>query len=138
MRRRPLAADTIEGLSEPVANLVAREGAAGLRALRGFGPTLSAAVDELVRTGQWSRLDRYRAGSDPIALLRSVPGVGATLARRIDDALRVDTLEELGRAARDGRLERVEGVGARRAQRVCASLEALLGRRPSPPEASAA
>ncbi|HEU4405817.1 MAG TPA: helix-hairpin-helix domain-containing protein [Polyangiaceae bacterium] len=132
------AADTIERLSEPVTELIRREGVGALRALPGIGPSLSAAIEEIVRTGRWSRLHGYRAGSDPIALLRSVPGVGAVLARRIHDALHIETLEELEAAARDGRLERVEGVGAGRALRVRAALEALLARGGGPTKVNAA
>jgi DNA polymerase/3'-5' exonuclease PolX len=132
------AADTIERLGEPITELLRREGVGGLRTLPGIGPSLSAAIEEIVRTGQWSRLDGYRAGSDPIALLRSLPGVGPVLARRIYDALHVETLEGLEAAARDGRLERVEGVGAGRARRVQAALEALFGRSPGPTKVNAA
>jgi DNA polymerase (family X) len=132
------AADLIERLGLPVAELVAREGAAGLRGLPGIGPTLSAAIEEIVRTGRWSRLDRYRAGVDPVARLRSVPGVGAVLARRIYDVLRVETLEDLAQAARDGRLERIGGVGAERARRVGQAVEALLAGGNGAAKASAA
>lgn len=130
------AADLVEALGEPVAAIVAREGSAGLRALPGIGPTLASAIAEIVQTGHWSRLERYRVGDDPVARLRSVPGLGATLARRIYDALRVETLEELEAAALDGRLERVAGVGAKRAKALAATLATLLGH--APPNATAA
>jgi hypothetical protein len=131
------AADLIERLDEPLADLLGREGPAALRALPGVGPGISAAVEEIVRTGRWGRLERMRAGSDPEALLRSVPGVGPALARRIHETLGVGTLEELEVAAHDGRLERVEGVGRRRALGARAALAGLLGReRPSGPAAA--
>lgn len=130
------AADVIEALGEPVAELALREGGAGLRALPGIGPTLGSAIEEIARTGRWSRLERYRVGDDPVARLRAVPGLGATLARRIYDALRVQTLEELAAAAHDGRLERVAGVGPKRAQALGQALASLLER--APPKATAA
>jgi hypothetical protein len=54
--------------------------------------------------------------------------VGVGLAHRIRDELHVDTLEALEAAANDGRLERVRGVGPRRAAAVRGSLDHMLRR----------
>jgi hypothetical protein len=43
-----------------------------------------------------------------------VPGIGQKMARRIHDTLQVETLEDLERAAHDGRLATVPGLGPKR------------------------
>lgn len=122
------AAASIARWPESVAGVLASKGQAGLRALPGVGKSISAAVTELVRTGQLEMLERLERESSPEQLLASVPGIGPELARRIHEELGVRTLEELEQAAHDGHLERVEGFGPRRGQQVRDLLEARLGR----------
>lgn len=122
------AAETIAGLGEDLTALVRRQGVDGLLALPHIGRGLATAIDELVRTGRWSQLERLRGVLDPEKLLQSVPGIGPRLAQRIHDELHIDTLEALELAAHDGRLESLAGVGPRRAVAIRATLESMLGR----------
>ena len=123
-----VAADAVRKLPRDIRGLFESEGVAGLDAIPGVGLGIAAALGEMLATGRWSQLERLRGGADPVSLLRLVPGVGPELARRIHDELDVDTLEGLEAAAHDGRLESVQGVGARRAAALRASLDAMLRR----------
>jgi putative hydrolase len=60
-----------------------------------------------------------------------VPSIGPKLAGRIHDELDVETLEGLERAAHDGRLEQVEGIGSNRAAAIRAAVGEMLQRRPA-------
>jgi hypothetical protein len=121
------AADTVMGLEEPVADLVAREGRQGLEALPGIGSHLSYAIESLVRTGELHTLNGEDGHVDPERVLTSLPGVGPRLARRIRDELGITTLEEVERAAHDGRLSRVE-IGPKRLRGIIDALAGRLGR----------
>ena len=122
------AAGTVAGLNEHVAVLLERAGIEGLDALPGIGPTLAAAIAQMVRTGRWAQLERLRGAVAPEQLFQSIPGLGPELARRIHEHLDVDTLETFELAAHDGRLEQVPGIGPRRAAMLRATLsEALAG-----------
>jgi putative hydrolase len=122
------AADTIAGLPEELADFVGQQGIEGLEGLPGIGPSLAAAIAEMVRTGRWAQLERLRGAAEPEKLFCSIPGIGPKLALRIHDALHVDTLEALEAAAHDGRLESVPGVGRRRASMLQAALGSRLAR----------
>ncbi|MFB1480056.1 helix-hairpin-helix domain-containing protein [Corallococcus sp. RDP092CA] len=122
------AAATLANWPDSVAQVLAAEGEAGLRELPGVGKSIAAAVAELVRTGKLELLQRLEGEASPEGLLASVPGIGSELAKRIHDALGITTLEALELAAHDGRLERVEGFGPRRAEQVREVLAARLGR----------
>ena len=122
------AADTIAELPEELADLVGKRGVEGLEALPGIGPSLAAAIAEMVQTGRWAQLERLRGAAEPEKLFCSIPGIGPKLARRIHDVLHVDTLETLEAAAHDGRLESVPGVGQRRASMLQAALGSRLAR----------
>jgi hypothetical protein len=123
------AADTVERLEGGLRAIHEKKGAAGLDELPGVGPGIAAAIQEMLETGRWTQLERLRGSLDPEDLFRTIPSVGAELAHRIHETLHVDTLEALETAAHDGRLERVPGVGKRRAAAIRASLADLLDRR---------
>lgn len=122
------AAATVESLDEDIADLVEESGAEGLQLLEGVGKGISAAIYELVTTGRFSQFERLRGQLDPISLLSTVPGIGKGLATAIHNDLHIDTLEELEAAAHDGRLDKVQGIGARRLAAISASLQTMLRR----------
>ncbi|MDX1385139.1 MAG: helix-hairpin-helix domain-containing protein, partial [Thermoanaerobaculia bacterium] len=122
------AADTVRELDTPAAEILESRGREGLVALPAIGHGIAAAIDELVHSGGWSLLDRLRGATDPERVLRSLPGIGPVLAHRLHEELHVDTLESLEVAAHDGRLEKVDGVGARRAEAIRGALALRLAR----------
>jgi len=61
------AADTLQGLPRSVAEIDAAQGVPGLDALPAVGVTIAAAIDEIVRTGHWTRLERLRAAAQALA-----------------------------------------------------------------------
>lgn len=123
------AAATVDALQRPLDELFTERGRAGLVALPTIGEGIAGAIAEMVLTGRWAQLDRLTGALEPEHLFQTIPGVGPKLAERLHDELDVDTLEQLEIAAHDGRLDRVPGVGARRAAGIRAALETRLARR---------
>jgi hypothetical protein len=128
------AADTLTALGEPVSEILRRDGIEGLIALPGIGRSLAAAIDEISATGRWTQLDRLRGVAGADALFRTIPGVGPEIARRIHETLGVETLEDLEVAVNDGRIEKIQGIGNRRARMIRASLASMLQRRRRVPQ----
>jgi hypothetical protein len=123
------AAETIAGLDQELAEILREEGIAGLIALPNIGKGIARAIEEMLASGRWMRLERLRGESGPLALFCGVPGIGPSTAREIEETLHVDTLEALEIAAHDGRLEEVPGIGPRKAAAIRASLAEMLARR---------
>ncbi len=117
------AANTVRGLARPLSEILKECGRDTLRELPGIGDRLAATLEQLVLTGHIQHLEGL--GVRPEDLIATVPGVGPELARRIHTALKVETLEDLERAAHDGRLAKVPGVGEKRLRGI---REALAGR----------
>lgn len=122
------AADTVQRLDRPAAEIVQAEGMDGLRKLPGIGESLARSIRDLVLTGRLPMLDRLRGETDHVAVLASVPGIGEAMAKRLHHDLDIDTLEELETAAHDGRLSEIEGIGPKKLAGIIDSLASRLGR----------
>lgn len=122
-------AETLRELSEPVGEILLREGRAGLDRLPGIGEGLARAIEAVLLTGRLPMLERMRGEADPEQLLASVPGIGKVLAERLHRELGLDTLEDLEAAAHDGRLARLARFGEKKVAGIRDSLATRLGRR---------
>ncbi|OXI67072.1 DNA-binding protein [Burkholderia sp. AU28863] len=123
------AADTVDALDRDIRSVFDTGGVEALGALPDIGAGVAQAIAELLVTGRWRQLDRLRGDAERASAFEAVPGIGHALALRIHDALHIDTLEELERAARNGQLETIAGVGPRRAVGIRAALDDVLSRR---------
>jgi putative hydrolase len=121
-----LAARTIERLRRPVHEIFDEQGLEGLKTLPAIGESLAQSIAELLSRGRWRRLERLRQESREADALTSLPGIGAELAERIRVDLGVETLEDLEKAAFDGRLRRVPGIGSKRIRAIRESLAVRL------------
>jgi len=122
------AAETVRRLPTPVADILRREGLAGLVALPHVGESLARAIRDLIERGRLPMLDRLRGDSDPAALLATVPGVGRRTADVLYHDLGLESLEDLEVAAYDGRLSRLARLGPKRLAGIRAALAQRLAR----------
>jgi hypothetical protein len=129
------AANTIRRLPSPVCKIVEEQGIDGLLELPGIGSSLAHAIQQFIRTGALPLLERLRGEHAPERILRSVPYLGPQFARRIHEQLGIETLAELERAAWDGRLAQVPGMGRKRIEAIRDSLAGRFRRRLSLPAA---
>lgn len=120
------AADRVRDADDSLAKVVRDEGSDALEEIPDIGEGISRLLAGYVRTGRSRMLDRLQGEVAPEKVFRRVPGIGDELAARIADRLEIETLEELERAAHDGRLADVEGFGPRRVESVKASLAGML------------
>lgn len=121
-------AATVRSLKEPAAKLVKKDGLDELTDLPHIGDGIAAVIGEYVSSGKSGLLDDLEAQNSPEDVFARVPGLGKELAQRIVKTLHIQTLPELEDAAHDGRLESVEGFGARRSEAVRTALSAMLSR----------
>ena len=122
------AAAMIRDLDEPVARLYGEGGRAALTELPGIGVSLAHHISQYVETGRIGLRDRLLRADDPAALLATLPGVSRRLARRFVEELGIESLAELERAAHDGRLQELEGIGPRTTEAIRLQLNSVLNR----------
>lgn len=119
------AARTIGELGVDVKTLLER--GSDLRDLPGIGDDLAAKIREIAETGKSAFLERLQkqvpAG---VAELLKIPGLGPKRVRALYQDLEVRNLEQLLRAARDGRIRELPGFGARSESRIVEAVQARL------------
>jgi len=119
------AARTVGELRLDLAKTI-REGKP-LPRIPGIGEDLGRKLHEIAETGTAALLVRLRKQLPPgITDLLRIPGLGPKRVRALYQHLEVETLEQLARAARDGRIRELHGFGARTEAKILAAVEAQL------------
>ncbi len=103
------AARTLEGLSEPLATLVAEK---RLGEIKGIGEALEQKITELVETGKLKYYDELKASIPPglIAML-DISGLGPKKIQALNKKLGIDSIEKLEAACQSGQVAELEGFG---------------------------
>lgn len=104
------AARTIAELAEPLRDKVER--GEDLTQIPGIGKDLAMKIGQFVITGRIAQLEELRA-EFPAGLLDMLrlPGLGPKRVKTLYDDLKIQTLEELAAAAREGRIRKIKGFG---------------------------
>lgn len=98
--------------------------------VRGIGKDLAAKIVEIARTGTCGQLDTLRLQVPPVVLeLLHVPGIGPQRVVALRRALPIASLDQLRKAAEEGRLRTVRGFGPKLEQRILDALHARLDKR---------
>jgi len=98
-----------------------------LTELPGIGDDLAAKVREIVATGTCALLTRLRRELPPgITDLLHVPGLGPKRVRVLYHDLEIQTLEQLYKAARDGRIRMLPGFGEKTELNILHAAEAHM------------
>lgn len=122
------AARLVRGLARPIAGMPEAE----LDALPGVGADLAAKIAEIARTGSLGTLRELEAVTPPTLVeLLSLPGLGPRRVEALAAGLGVRSLDDLGRACREGRVATLRGFGERTQRRF---LEELARRAATSPD----
>jgi DNA polymerase (family 10) len=103
-----------------------------LDALPGIGSDLAGKIRDLAQTGTTPMFDQLKASTPRIAIeLMSVPGLGPKRIRALMEELDVHTVEQLRRAALDGRVHQIPGFGEKLEKYLLQTLQtqAVAGKR---------
>ncbi len=120
------AAENVATLGQPLEE-VWRAGE--LETIPGIGKTLAAKIDELMRTGRLEAYEKLKTQVPAgVVEMLQVPDVGPRKAALFWNELGITSIEALEKAAREGRLRGIKGMGAKSEAKVLAGIEALKRR----------
>ncbi len=120
VRAYRLAAESLRGLGQPLAEIRRTQ---QLGDLQHVGKAIAAKLEELLDTGACREHAELLAGNAG-GLLEVVrlPGIGPKRARAMAQTLGIGSIEDLARAAADGALQQVPGLGTKTQARILRAL----------------
>ncbi len=105
------AARTVGSLASPVGSLP-QNGPGALEELSGIGKDLAGKIREIAATGELALLNELKERTPESLLgLLEIPGLGPKRAKAIYEGLGIDSIASLEKAAKEGRLRSLKGVG---------------------------
>jgi DNA polymerase (family X) len=103
------AARTLESLNEPLDKLIAEN---RLGDIKGIGEALQKKITELATTGKLAYYDELKASIPPGLLdMLQIQGVGPKKVKALHDKLGVETIEQLEKVCREGKVADLDGFG---------------------------
>jgi DNA polymerase (family 10) len=103
------AARTLESLSEPLDKLIAED---RLGEIKGIGEALQKKITELAATGKLAYYDELKASIPPGLLdMLQIQGLGPKKVKALNDKLGVETVEQLEKVCREGKVAELDGFG---------------------------
>ena len=115
------AARTIEGLSEPLAAIVAEK---RLGEIKGIGKALEQKITELVETGKLAYYDELKASIPPgLITMLEISGLGPKKIQALNQKLGVDSVGKLEAACKAGRVAGLDGFGEKTQANILEGIE---------------
>jgi DNA polymerase (family 10) len=106
------AAQTIEGLDQPIGAIHAEGGLKALAALPSIGKGIAERVVDIIATGSCPDLDALRKATPvDVVALTAIDGMGPKMVKALYDELGIRTLADLEQAARAGRIRELARFG---------------------------
>lgn len=115
------AARAIEGMMEDIEDVAAR---GSLREIPGVGESIDWKIEEYLSTGKSGYYEEL-LGQVPAELhgLMKIPGIGHKTALLLNEKLGVRTIDELEGAAKQHRIRRIAGFGAKKEENIIKAIE---------------
>lgn len=122
-------ARALEATRRPIGELIAEN---ALIELPGIGVALAKQIEELYRTGKSELLESLRSGLPSGVLeLSQVAGIGLHALQTLHEELGIATIDDLRKAAEEGRLREAKGFGEKKEKKVLAAIAKYETRGPT-------
>jgi DNA polymerase (family 10) len=115
------AARTLEGLSEPLATVVAEK---RLGEIKGIGEALEQKITELVETGKLKYYNELKNSIPPgLIEMLEISGLGPKKIQALNQKLGIDSIEKLEAACKKGKVAELDGFGEKTQTNILEGIE---------------
>jgi len=120
------AADVIAGLPENVEDVYRKRGLNGLLGIPSIGKSIASNIEEYIATAKIKHLEELKQ-KIPIAVneLLAVEGLGPKTIKKLYEKLQIKNLNELEKAASEGKLRTVSGFTVKKEQAILRRIQFL-------------
>lgn len=117
------AARSIDSLKEDVEGIYKKGGIKALEEIPGVGENLSKKIEEYIKTGKVSAYENLKSGAPQhISVLVGVPGIGPKKVKKLSGLLKITTVAQLEKAARQHKIAKIPGFGEKSEQDILDSI----------------
>lgn len=125
-----VAAKSIEQLRVDVSQIYKKQGLKGLKKISGVGESIAKHIVEFLKTRRIKIYERMKKSLDHgILEIVRIPGMGPRRAKKLYDKLRINTVSQLERACKAGKVRKLEGFGKRAEQDILENIKVYKGHR---------
>ncbi|MBI4020460.1 MAG: DNA polymerase/3'-5' exonuclease PolX, partial [Candidatus Aenigmarchaeota archaeon] len=118
------AARNIETLPEDIEKAYERGGTKALMEIPGVGEGIAKKIEEYLKKGEIAEYEELKRGMPRgVDELMLVPGMGPKKAMRLHRELKVDSIGKLEKAAREGKIRKLEGFGEKSEQDILRGID---------------
>lgn len=122
-----LAAQRITSLTEDIKKVKDR---GELDKIPGVGKSIAATITEVLDTGESKVLEELRESLPPgVRQLMELEGVGPKNAMRLVEELKLSSIDDLEKAAKEGKVRELKGFGEKKEQNILQSISDYRNRR---------
>ena len=120
------AALALQTLDQPVEELLRSEGPKALTKIPGVGKSIAGHIEQLLKTGTFPDYTKFKT-TIPVDVLqlRRVEGLGPKTIKTLWKKLKIANLEDLEKAAREGKIRTIPHLGARSEEKILRGLQFL-------------
>jgi DNA polymerase (family X) len=118
------AADTIASLQENVTDIYCRHGVSGLLEIPSVGKAIASKIEEYIKRSRIQHLEELKA-KVPIDIdeLYGIEGIGPKTIKMFYDKLQIKNLDDLEKAATEGKLKTLPGFTEKKEQDIFKQIE---------------
>lgn len=118
------AAETIESLQEEAGDIYKRGGLKAVEDIPGVGVSIAEKIEEIIKTGRLKYYEELKKKT-PVDLskLTLVEGLGPRKIRVLYQRLGIRNLEDLERAAKSGKIRKLDGFGEKSEENILKGIE---------------
>lgn len=119
-------AETVEAMAEDIAALYARAGLEALEEVPGVGKGIAGRIEEYLVRGRVKELESLiKKFPVDVAGLSAIEGVGPKMIKTLWQKLKIKTVDDLEKAARQGTVRTLAGFGEKSEQKILRGIEFL-------------
>ncbi|MFN7088305.1 MAG: helix-hairpin-helix domain-containing protein, partial [Candidatus Paceibacteria bacterium] len=120
------AAHSIESLEEDIAQVYKKGGISALGEIPGVGESIALKIEEFLKTGRIKYYEDLKK-KYPVAIgeISQIEGVGPKMALKLYKKLKIKTIKDLEKAAKAGRIRKLEGFGPKSEENILKGIEFL-------------
>jgi len=118
------AANSIEALEDDVSDIYKRGGLKALMEIPGVGASIAEKIEEMIKTGK-CRYHEELKKKIPVDVesLTSIEGLGPKKIKILYQKLKIKTIEDLEKVAKEGKIRKLEGFGEKSEEKILKGIE---------------